>query len=264
MELAKHWDTLSGSAEQQAWLRGYFLFNLLLVDRTPEEAALNQILSVVSKAPDHDFEKFAPAYFAIKRGDYATAIEQLGPPSEPAASRSTQWKQPAGVPLPYLTLALLRSAQTAEAETLLRRHLEQVGRDFHYLLAAAYLEGSRGRQARATELLWEAFVTRPGARGLSVPPGFQLLESCEHLLQWTGDERYRTVLVELARRMQRVWPDSWAYAFAARHERDAPERERALALALYLDPQSEHLKGLSEAQRKRAEVWLAANNPFTR
>jgi hypothetical protein len=83
-------------------------------------------------------------------------------------------------------------------------------------------------------------------------------------LQWTGDERYRTVLVELARRMQRVWPDSWAYAFAARHERDAPERERALALALYLDPQSEHLKGLSEAQRKRAEVWLAANNPFTR
>jgi hypothetical protein len=155
-------------------------------------------------------------------------------------------------------------ARDQDADAMLKAHRDQRGRDFHYLLAAAYLEGGRGEQEKAAQLLWEAFVARPGPQDLPIPPRYQLLESCENLLHWTGDERYRTLLLEFARRMQRAWPDSSVYAFDARYAGSADERTRAFAVALYLDRESEHLQALSDAQRKHAAAWVAANNPFKR
>jgi len=36
----------------------------------------------------------------------------------------------------------------------------------------------------------------------------------------------------------------------------------ALGMALYLDPQSEHIAGFDDLHRKRAIQWFAHNNPF--
>jgi hypothetical protein len=264
VDFARRWETLSGSGEQQAWLRGYFLFNLLLLDRPAEDAALKAVMSVAGKAPDRYFDKLAPGYFAFKRGEYAAAMEKLGPLYEASAKESRETKWDNFVPLPYLTAALVRLARDQDADAMLKAHRDQRGRDFHYLLAAAYLEGGRGEQEKAAQLLWEAFVARPGPQDLPIPPRYQLLESCENLLHWTGDERYRTLLLEFARRMQRAWPDSSVYAFDARYAGSADERTRAFAVALYLDRESEHLQALSDAQRKHAAAWVAANNPFKR
>jgi len=55
---------------------------------------------------------------------------------------------------------------------------------------------------------------------------------------------------------------AWAYALQARYSSDEKERLRATAIALYLDPKSEHLKSVPAGIRKRAAQWFAANNPF--
>jgi hypothetical protein len=59
-----------------------------------------------------------------------------------------------------------------------------------------------------------------------------------------------------------VWPWPWAYSFQAKHAKDAAEREYALGMALFLDPQSEHLSGFSKAQREAAAAAWQRNRPF--
>ena len=40
------------------------------------------------------------------------------------------------------------------------------------------------------------------------------------------------------------------------------ERQRALAITLYLDPNSERAARVPAAERAKAKQWLSANNPF--
>jgi len=97
-----------------------------------------------------------------------------------------------------------------------------------------------------------------------IPPGFQLLETCERLYALTRDDRYRALLVDLARRQQHTWPVSWAYTFEARYAAQQDEVERALGVALLLDPRSELLHEFTPEQRKRAGNRFAKNNLFGR
>jgi len=110
--------------------------------------------------------------------------------------------------------------------------------------------------------LWEAFFSQPEAVNLAVRPNFQILETTERLLELSGDSRYRHLLLEMAQRMGRGWPGSPAYPFEAKYAVDPSEREHALGMALYLDPQSEHIAGFDDLHRKRAMQWFAHNNPF--
>jgi hypothetical protein len=114
----------------------------------------------------------------------------------------------------------------------------------------------------ALDHLWQAQFETPALEEVSVPPPFQLLETCEKLFAQTGDARYRDLLVDLARRQRVHWPWSWAYAFEAKYATDPRQREQALGIALYLDPQSEHLAGFSARERRIAGEWFAKNNPF--
>jgi len=164
--------------------------------------------------------------------------------------------------LPYAVASLARSGNMDPARTLLGSSQEKLGRDFYTLLAAAYLQGMSGDHARALQTLWQAHVASPPLAEATVSPLYQLLEACEKLQAWTGDDRYRQLLVDLARRQREIWPWSWAYAFEAKHTKDGAERERALALASFLDPQSEHLSGFAKGQREAAIAWLERNKPF--
>jgi hypothetical protein len=140
-----------------------------------------------------------------------------------------------------------------------------VGReDFYYLLASAYVHGLRGETQKALDSLWLAQFEWPGMADVTFPPQFQHLETCEKLYELTRDDRFRKMLLELAVRQRAIWPWSWAYAFEAKHASDPRERDAALGVALFLDPQSDHLASFSDAQRKRAQRWFAANNPFKR
>jgi hypothetical protein len=57
---------------------------------------------------------------------------------------------------------------------------------------------------------------------------------------------------------------SWAFAFEARYATHPDDVERALGVALYLDPESERLRAIAPAQRQRAAERFNRTNPFRR
>src|SRR5262249_45050061 len=153
--------------------------------------------------------------------------------------------------LPYLVVSLSRTNRADEAQGLVDAVRRHEPRGFHTLVSAAYLAGAGGQTDQALELLWQAFIALPPPDRHMVPAGYQLLEICEQLYALTRDDRYRGLLVDLARRQQYGWPVSWAYSFEARYA-PSNESEAALGVALFLDPDSERLRDSGEDRRKRA------------
>jgi hypothetical protein len=56
---------------------------------------------------------------------------------------------------------------------------------------------------------------------------------------------------------------SWTYALEARLLTPGPERTRALAMTLYLDPRAKVVASLSDKEKSDLTHWLDKNNPFT-
>jgi hypothetical protein len=259
---AKRWKSLSGNAGAEAMLRQQFVFNALLLDRAPSDKTFAVVGTIAANAPDPTYTLLARGYRAFKRGDYAGAIEHLSKLTDTGISQSQKTHQQMAYTLPYLAVSLARTGRAADAQALLADFHKRVGRDFYSLLASAYLQGLGGDPRTALDSLWQAQIGWPDLASAPVPPPFQLLETAEKLYEWTGDSRYKEALLDLARRQRVLWPWSWAYAFEAKYAVDPQEREAALGVALFLDEQSEHLAGFSAPQRKRAQRWFAANNPF--
>jgi hypothetical protein len=255
---ARRWKSLSGDQTTETRLRGRFLFHMLMGDRSATDWAL-EAMKEFAAGKDPVLAAHASGYAAFKRARHDEALQHLLPLQE---SRSAD-----AAALPWIVLSLTQAGRTPEAAALLRP--APAGREaaFHDLLAAAYVSGAAGEVERTLDRLWDAFLAMPppgsGPAAL-VPPGYQLLETCERLHALTGEQRYRDLLVDLARRQQRAWPNSWAFAFEARHATHPDDRERALGMALFLDPESEHLRDFAPAQRQRAADRFAKSATFRR
>lgn len=253
---AKRWKSLSGEGARETRLKSQFLFNMLLVDRPSADWVVEALTGFGEKREDPGFAALVRGYAAFKRGDYPVAVEQLEPTQQTGAA------EPAV--LPWLALALSQTGRAADAEAMLQAAKQKPAAGFHATLATAYLAGAKGETEVALHKLWDAFLLAPPLLHNVVPAGFQVLEACERLHALTGDERYRQLLLDLARRQQRAWPVSWAFAFEARHATHLDDRERALGVALFLDPESEHLREFPPQQRQRAAERFAHSNPFRR
>ena len=254
---ADRWKSLSGERVTETRLKGYLLFNALLVDRAPAPELVSELAAVAAKRQDLQLEALVTGYAAFRRGEHAAAAAKLTPLYQSA-------RESAVYLLPYLVVSLSRTERAGEAQALVDAARNHAPRGFHALLSAAYLAGAAGSADRALQLLWEAFIALPARDQHMVPPGFQLLEVCEQLYALSGDDRYRSLLVDLARRQQRAWPVSWAYSFDARYAPRPDEAEAALGVALFLDPDSEHLRDSGDDQRKRAAARFPGGKPFQR
>jgi hypothetical protein len=261
---AKHWKTLSGDAATEAILRQQFAFSALMLDRSPGDKTFAYVIATAGSTADPVYAPLATGYRAFKRGAYAAAIEHLTKLTEPGVRQSPTAQQQGALAVPYLVASLTKLGREQEAQAVLSDVQKRAGRDFYYLLGSAYMQGLRGDTRAGLDNLWQAQLTWPDMGKASIPPPFQLLETTEKLYELTGDTRYKEALLDLARRQRVMWPWWWAYAFEAKYASDPRDREAALGVALFLDPQSEHLAGFNEAQRKRAQRWFAANNPFKR
>ena len=255
---AERWKSLSGERATETRLKGYFLFNALMVDRAAAPELVAELAALAEKRQDPQLEALVTGYAAFRRGEHAVAVKKLMP-QYPAKAR-----EPPLHLLPYLVVSLTRTDRAEEAQALVAIARKAAPRGFHGLLSAAYLAGAAGNADQALQLLWEAFIALPAPDQHMVPAGFQLLEVCEQLYALSRDDRYRSLLVDLARRQQRAWPVSWAYSFDARYAPRSDEAEAALGVALFLDPDSEHLRDSGEDQRKRAVARFQAGNPFQR
>jgi hypothetical protein len=262
VKFAQLWKGVSPAPQADALRKEHFVFNYAFVDRAPGAAELDLLRGFAGKSGNERYQLSGEVYAAWLRGDHARVASLLGAPPEAALSPTAVPQADRAHLLPYLVFALARSARERDAHAVLAAYPARGGQDFHYLLARAYLEGMSGKRELAAQLLWDALLVRPGSGDQSMPDGFQLLEACAQLYQVTGEAAYRDLLLDLARRLQRVWPDSWAFAFEARYAQDAAARQHALAIVLYLDPKSEQLRAVPDAERKRAQQWLAQHKPF--
>jgi len=262
VEFIQNWKRTSGPPQFEALLKEHFLFNMLMIDRPASEQSLRTVLAFGGHSGDRAYGILASGYDALRREDHANAAGHFTQLHNVLMNVSANSKRSSAYVLPYMTLALLRMDKHDEAQALVRSARQRIGTDFYTLMAQAFLDGHAGRAAQARTGLWEAFLERPSAADLPIPPTFQILEACEALLDLSGDDSYRVLLVDLARRQGRAWPVSWAFAFEAKYATDQEERLHALGTALFLDRRSERLTSFSASERNQAAAWFTQNNPF--
>ena len=94
---------------------------------------------------------------------------------------------------------------------------------------------------------------------------YEYAELCELLYDATRNPGYREKALTWAKKFQTVQPwFAWSYAMEARLTTNANDRRRAMAMAYYLDRNSERLASLPQAAIKAAVKEFANRNPFLR
>jgi hypothetical protein len=79
----------------------------------------------------------------------------------------------------------------------------------------------------------------------------------------TGDDRYRQKLLQWTSVLQKIEPwNAWPYSFEAKYQDIPALRLKALAIAQYLDKDSDNIKDIPENEKAEANIWLRAHNPF--
>ncbi|HVO45902.1 MAG TPA: hypothetical protein VMT29_06160 [Steroidobacteraceae bacterium] len=259
---AETWRRPNAPPFHEVGARRYFLFDTLLIDRPASESKQQTLAAIGQSVGDQNFSVFVSGYQAVKRRDFEVAARDLVQANDAFIGISVNVRRPNAFPLPYMALALTKTGKASEAQALVASARAKIGRDFYTLLAQAVVDAHASRGEQAAQALWEAFLVRPNSPDLLVPPLYELLEVCEMLMESTNEDRYRALLVDLARRGSLRFPRSWSFAFLAKYAPDPAERQRALGIALYLDRRSERLSGFSTAERTNAASWFAQNNPF--
>lgn len=201
---------------------------------------------------------FADAYVDLRAGRYGDAVNKFDElaahyPLENSAERYV---------VPYFAYASARAGDPLHFEDYLRS--ARVGGDFAAFLAEAFFEGLHGHRAQALDFLRAAFYNRPFENTDPIFSEYRYAEACEWLYNDTHEDAYRQRALEWARMQQRVRPHlSWTYALEARLLAPGPERTRALAMTLYLDPLAKVVESLPAEEKSKLTQWLERNNPFT-
>lgn len=262
LQYATQW-TRPGDSQMVALLREHFLFNVMMIDRPPSADALRIALTFQGQSGDRAMPLVANAYHAFRTNDHAAVLQHFTPVHASLRNITARQKRSMNYALPYMAVSLLEMGRAAEARLLVKGEQERGDSGFHVLIAQAFVDGWIGDAAKARESLWQAFLERPAVLDLPIPPDYQILEAAELLFAKTKDAAYRDLLIDLARRATRAWPDSWAFAMLAKHTQNPDERLRALGIALFLDHRSEHLAEFSASARAEATKWFSLNNPFS-
>jgi tetratricopeptide (TPR) repeat protein len=167
-----------------------------------------------------------------------------------------------GVLLPYFAFAVTQAGDPAAAESYLSSFavLEQ---GFNYYLARAAVAALQGRTTDALQALRQARNRRPWGGTAALDTAYEYAEICAMLGDATNAVEFRDEALDWAKAIQKVWPTAaWTYSLTAVMTGDAAERVRAIALASYLDPNSEWLKRVPAAERAAAVKTYQGRNPF--
>jgi hypothetical protein len=140
-----------------------------------------------------------------------------------------------------------------------------MGLVYKALLTKAILAAGKKENDEALRALQQAFNIHPFTGSRLFDTWYELVETCEWLYVNFGDKRYLDLGMKWAKSYQVIQPMySWAYAFEAKYAQNTEARKRALALALYLDRNSERIANIPESEKQNARKWLEYNNPFTK
>jgi hypothetical protein len=208
------------------------------------------------------FAYFSDAYRALKRKEYSIAKAAFDEAATVHDLEKTNESQALTFYLPYYALAAAKAGDTSGIEKILSR----VGiseQRFDYHLARAVLAGASGKTAEALQALELARYRRPHTERRPLLTQYTYGEITEAVAELTGSPKAREMALFWARTNQKFEPwHAWSYAMEARLSSDAAGRQRALAMAHYLDPRSERLSAFSKADIDSAVKAFGRSNPF--
>lgn len=205
-----------------------------------------------------DLVLFAEAYRSLRMGAFAAARASLFE----ASKLYDMTNEPMGYLLPYYAYAAARSGDTAAVEAILDA-VPVPSRRFDYHLSKAVLAAHGKRVEESMRHLDLALHRRPFTGRRPVYPEYQYAELCEWLFEATRNPSYRDAAIAWAKQNQTFQPwFAWPYAVEAKLATDPAERRRAIAMAHYLDRNSERLASLPKAEVDAALKESAHRNPF--
>lgn len=201
---------------------------------------------------------FAEAYRALRLGRFGEARALF----EEASALYDMRNEFLGYLLPYYAFAAARANDTAAVEALLAKFDAEYQRlDYH--LAKAILSGLAGKTGESMQHLKLALYRRPFTEKRPVLTEYQFAEICEWLFDATRQPAYRNAALDWAKKNQVTQPwFAWSYAVEARLATNPADRSRAMAMAYYLDRNSERLARLPKAEVQQAVKEYRGRNPF--
>ena len=205
-----------------------------------------------------DMEYFAQAYRLLRTGNNEGALALF----DEASTLYDLTHYSKTYVLPYLAFAAAKSANTAGIEKLLAGfRIDQ--QEFDYWLSKAVLLAVAGKPDESIPLLKRALYRRPYTESRPMFSEYEYAEIVELLYEATRNPRYRDLALEWARSCQANQPwHAWPYAMQANLLRGGPERRQAIAMAHYLDPNSERLKAIPKREIEGAVKEYGSRNPF--
>lgn len=236
-------------------------FELFWVDR-PLSAATMEPVFALARPTAQSSTLLLKSYAAFRARDWKELLPwaQRLYASPVDAAGNTYY--PSNYALPFYVMALCRAGHVADAAQLTARHREVTRAGHYYAMAQAVIDEAQGKRASALERLWQSFVDTDVAHYDPIHPVYLQLEIAELLYEETRDDRYRELMVDMARRYARAWPFSWAYGFAARYGKTAESRQEAIVALLYLDRRSMRLDALPATEIEQARKALEKHNPL--
>lgn len=226
---------------------------------------LEQIKAQAGQTVDSELTLFAKGYAALRTKDYETALHWF----EKRARFYTYGEEDqTSYALPYFAWAASQSGKGDAFRIFLDRfkdpgYIRDWYQGFDYFLAEAFWAGGQGQHDQAVQFLHQAFAHRPHTEMRPMFSWYQIVEACEMLFEATRNDKYRNLALKWAKEYQVIQPMfAWAYGVEVKYSKDPTEKQRALALALFLDQNSERIQGISESEKQQALKWLSTNNPF--
>jgi tetratricopeptide (TPR) repeat protein len=202
---------------------------------------------------------FVEAYRALKLGDFKQAkrvFDEAAALYDMASSQSSYM-------LPYYALASAKAGTDASGVEKILSRFTQKEQRFEYQLANAVLEGVGGNIRKSLRSLQLARYRRPNnGEGVQVSQ-YSYADICESLYRLSGSVEIRTVALDWARARETAEPwQSWSYALVAALTPDPVERQKAIAMAHYLDPKSVHLSSFKKSEIDEAVRMFGSVNIF--
>jgi tetratricopeptide (TPR) repeat protein len=205
-----------------------------------------------------DLVHFAEAYRWMRAGDFARANGIL----EEAVALYDMRNPDLGYLLPYYAFAAAKSGKSGQVSARLDK-FDTANQRFDYHLARSVVAGLAGKTAESFRSLKLALYRRPFTQSRPVYTEYQYAEICEWLYEATRNAKYRDMAVSWAKSVQAFNPwFAWPYAIEAKYATNNGERSRAVAMAYYLDKNSERLAKIPKGEIDAAVKGFADRNPF--
>lgn len=164
--------------------------------------------------------------------------------------------------LPYYAFVAAKVGDTADIEKTLAG-VKVTARGFDYYLTQAILAAASKKNDDALRLLERARYHRPGTGGRALPTDQTFGEISALLVETTGSKKIKALALDWAQKGVMAGPwKSAPYAQLVRLTGNPAERQRAIAMLAYLDPKSETLSSLSQAEVDAAVKTYGASNPL--